>query len=302
MGRDLIGRYVWIVDTLRRYGSLTREQLDNLWMRSPLSDGRPMPPRTFYHYRRGIEENFNIEIRCNSRGEYEVVEHDDERRRSVSNWLLDSYAVSGALKDSQELAERVEVEEVPSAREFLPMALEAIRDTVAVTFSYAGFNRSREETGIAFRPYLVKRYKQRWYMIGVKESNGQLRTYALDRVTTMTLTDRKFEIPENFDSDEIFGHIIGVTSSKAEVRTVKLLATPHQAKYFRALPLHPSQSEEIHDKYSIFTYRLKLNYELVSEIMALGDAVRVLAPTELQVMVITGLRSALAQYIGEINS
>ncbi len=297
MSKDLIGRYVWIIDTLRRYGRLTREQLDRLWVRSPLSGGERMPARTFYHYRRGIEENFNVEIRCNSRGEYEVVELDDDRRRSVTNWLLDSYAVSGALRDSQELAERVEVEEVPSAREFLPMALEAIRESVAVYFTYAGFTRSRPESDILFRPYMLKRYKQRWYMIGAKDSNGEIRTYALDRVTAMSMTDRHFDMPEDFDPAEIFGNIIGVSSSKAEVREVRLMATPRQAKYFRALPLHPSQREEVHDDYSIFSYQLQLNYELVSEILALGDAVRVLGPTELKVMVATQLRSALAQYL-----
>ena len=80
------------------------------------------------------------------------------------------------------------------------------------------------------------------------------------------------------------------------VRTVRLRATSTQAKYFRALPLHSSQREEIHDDYSIFTFRLKLNYELVHEILGLGNAVTVLDPPELRVMVVTELRDTLAQY------
>lgn len=256
-----------------------------------------MPERTFHNYRRGIEESFNITIECNAAGEYSVVEDSGNSRHSVSNWLLDSYAVSGALLDSQTLAERVEVEDVPSAREFLPLAMEAVRDNVTISFTYAGFNRSRPEEGIIFQPYLLKRYKQRWYMIGVKESSGELRTYALDRVSQMTLTNTVFERPEGLTPDDVFGHIIGVTTSKAEVREVRLMATPTQAKYFRALPLHHTQREELHDRYSIFSYRLKLNYELVSEILALGDEVKVLAPTELKVMVATRLRSALSQYL-----
>ncbi|MDE7159581.1 MAG: WYL domain-containing protein [Muribaculaceae bacterium] len=297
MSRDTIGRYVWIIDTLRRYGHLTRSQLNSLWVRSPLSGGRPMPERTFHNYRRGIEQSFNITIECNSAGEYSVAEDDDARRRTISDWMLDSYAVSDALLDSATLAERVEVEDVPSAREFLPIAMEAVRDNLTVVFTYAGFNRSRPEEDIAFHPYFLKRYKQRWYMVGVKEKSGELRTYALDRVRQMVLTDTRFERPEDFTPEDVFGNIIGVTTSRAEVRDVKLMATPTQAKYFRALPLHPTQREELHDHYSIFTYRLKLNYELVSEILALGDAVKVIAPTELKVMVATSLRSALSQYL-----
>ena len=64
----------------------------------------------------------------------------------------------------------------------------------------------------------------------------------------------------------------------------------------RALPMHHSQQEEIHDDYSIFSYRLQLNYELVHEIISFGDAVKVIDPPELRVMVTEGLRSALSQY------
>lgn len=296
MARDLISRYIWLVDTLNRYGKLTREEIDRLWMRSPLGDGAPIPPRTFFHYRRAIEENFHIDILCNRRGEYYIDQGDDEHNRSFTNWLLDSYAVSSALRDSQAPAGRVLLEDVPSAREFLPMVLEAIGASEKVRFTYAGFNRSRPETDILFHPYFVKRYKQRWYMVGLREKSNDIRTYALDRVKAMVMVSERFEMPEDMDPAAFFDNIIGITLSKAAVRTVKIRTTPQQAKYFRALPFHPSQQEEIHDNYSIFTYKLKLNYELVHEILGFGTAVTVLAPRELRVMVTDELRNSLANY------
>lgn len=64
-----------------------------------------------------------------------------------------------------------------------------------------------------------------------------------------------------------------------------------------ALPLHSSQDEEeVHDAYSIFSYRLQLNYELVHELLAFGDSVTVLEPAELRLMVTEALRAALANY------
>lgn len=133
-------------------------------------------------------------------------------------------------------------------------------------------------------------------MIGLKEKGRSIRTYALDRVTDLKIMDEKFRMPEELTSQDFFGNIIGVTTSQAQVRTVKLKTTPTQAKYFRALPLHPSQQEETHDNYSIFTYRLKLNYELVHEILGLGDSVKVVEPPELKVMVTNQLKDTLAQY------
>lgn len=296
MARDLIGRYVWIVDTLSKYERLTREEINRLWMRSSLSNGEPIPERTFYHYRRGIEENFNIEISCDRQGRYYIDSDNSRHTKAFTNWMLDSYAVSNAIKDSHAPMERVEIEDVPSAREFLPIVLEAIQDSRKVTLTYAGFNRSRAERDILFRPYLVKRYKQRWYVIGHKEKGGGIRTYALDRVREMKILSDTFEIPEAFRPEDLFGNIVGVTTSEAPVRTVRLQTTPTQAKYFRALPLHSSQQEEVHETYSTFTYRLKLNYELVHEIMSLGPAVKVMEPKELRLMVVSQLSETLKQY------
>ena len=133
-------------------------------------------------------------------------------------------------------------------------------------------------------------------MIGLKESAANIRTYALDRVKEMKILSKNFIMPEGVTHAALFDNVIGVTSSKAPVRLVKLMTDPTQAKYFRALPFHASQQEEIHDSYSIFTFRLKLNYELVHEILGLGNSVKVLQPRELEVMVRNELASALDLY------
>ncbi|MDE5869119.1 MAG: WYL domain-containing protein, partial [Muribaculaceae bacterium] len=145
-------------------------------------------------------------------------------------------------------------------------------------------------------PYFVKRYKQRWYMIGYKEASANIRTYALDRVKEMKILSQNFVMPEGVSHSALFDNVIGVTSSKAPVRVVKIMTEPTQAKYFRALPFHASQQEEVHDAYSIFTFKLKLNYELVHEILAFGNSVKVLQPRELEIMVTNELESTLELY------
>lgn len=299
MPRDLIGRYIWIIDTLKRYGKLTREEIDRLWQRSPISGGNPMPPRSFYHYRRSIEENFNIDILCDSAGRYYISEDTDRTSRSFTNLMLDSFALGSALRESPLPPDRVEVEDVPSAREFLPLVMEAIASSAKIVFTYSGFNRSRAETGIIFHPYFLKRYKQRWYVIGLKERGRSIRTYALDRIREMKFTGDNFRMPQEIKMGDLFSNIVGVTTSEADIKTVKLMTTSTQAKYFRALPLHPSQQEETHETYSIFTYRLKLNYELAHEILGFGNTVKVLEPPELKAMVVTELRETLSQYDAE---
>ena len=218
--KELINRYVWIVDVLNRYGRLTREDINDLWRKSPLSNGDPMPARTFYHYRRAIEENFQLEIACDASGHYYIDETESNANPMVTNWLLESYSVNNAIKGSS----------IPH-----------------------------------------------------------------DRVSQMSVVNEEFEMPQ-LKPETFFENLIGITASKADVRTVKIMTTPIQAKYFRALPFHHTQQEELHDRYSIFTYRLKLNYELVHEILSYGDALKVLAPRELQLMVQTQLENTLKMY------
>lgn len=297
MNKNLISRYIWLIDTLRTHGPVSRERINELWSRSSVGDDMPLPERTFYHYRRAVEEIFKIEIACNSRGEYYIVKDETEHDGGLTDWLLDSFAINNLLADSPDLVDRIEIEEVPSAREFLPMVISALRSCTTIVFDYSAFNRSMTEKGIEFQPYFLKRYKQRWYMIGQRGTKGDIRTYALDRVKAMKQTEEKYSIPEGLGIADLFGNIVGVTSSKADERTVRIRATRTQAKYLRALPLHKSQHEELTDSdHSIFRYRLKLNYELVHELMGLGDGITVIEPKELRIMVINELKKTLDQY------
>lgn len=293
--KELINKYIWIVDTLSRYDRLSRKELNELWKRSAYGDGNEMPERTFFYYRRGIEENFHIDILCDKSGKYYIDPGQREQNRSVTNWLLESYAANSAMKDSAIPTDRVSVEDVPSAREYLPTVLAAIGDCSKIRFTYAGFSRTRPEENIVFHPYFVKRYKQRWYMIGWKEKSKDIRTYALDRVKEMTTLGDKFKMPD-ITPEPFFSNLIGITESKADVKEVQIMTTPTQAKYFRALPFHSTQQEQITDRYSIFTYKLKLNYELVHELLSFGNSLKVLKPRELVVMITNELRSTLELY------
>lgn len=293
--KDLINRYIWLVDTLTRYDRLTRKEINELWRRSAYGDGNDMPERTFFYYRRAIEENFHIDILCDKLGRYYIDPGQRQQNKSVTNWLLESYAANSAMKQSAIPTERVSVEDVPSAREHLPTVLGAIGDCSKLRFTYAGFSRTRPEENIVFHPYFVKRYKQRWYMIGLKEKSKDVRTYALDRVKEMTTIGENFVMPD-ITPEPFFSNLIGVTDSKGEVKEVVIQASPIQAKYFRALPFHATQEEKVGDRYSVFTYRLRLNYELVHELLSYGSALKVLAPRELVVMITNELRATLSLY------
>ena len=76
MARDILNRSIWIIDTIRRYGRISIRELDECWQRSIHSNGeRSIPRRTFFNYRKAIEELFSLSIECDpSTYEYYIVE------------------------------------------------------------------------------------------------------------------------------------------------------------------------------------------------------------------------------------
>ena len=84
--------------------------------------------------------------------------------------------------------------------------------------------------------------------------------------------------------------------TQSQPKTIKLKVDSRQSKYFRALPLHPSQGEMVSDTYSIFTYRMRITPDLVAQLLSYGPSVTVLSPPELKAMLLTDLRAALANY------
>ncbi len=296
MSRNLLVKYIWLIDTIRRYGSISRDKLNDLWIKSPYGDGNPMPRRTFYNYREAIAELFNINIECNPRTYEYYIDSGDSHQESVTDWLLNSAAMSNVISSVSDVSESIFLEDVPSARLYLSQVVSALREHKPICFTYRPYTRINPTRNVVVEPYFLKIFRQRWYITGRNLHENVIKTYALDRMEDVTLGAEPFEMPADFDAENFVKDSFGIIFSQGEAYNVVIRATPRQAKYLRALPLHHSQHEEIHDEYSHFHYRLRLTPDFVQELLSLGSAVKVISPPELKAMVTTALREALDQY------
>lgn len=297
MARNLINKYIWIIDTIQRHGRITRDELNRLWVKSSLSDGEPLARRTFYNYRQGILDTFNVAVECDQGTfEYYIDTSGSEQDGRLRNWLLDAASMSGMLSDSHDVSDRIVLEDVPSARGNLPVVIQAMKESCRLCFSYRAYNRVNTKRNIVVEPYFVRIFKQLWYVIGYNVKDAMIKTYSLDRMSDVTISGEHFEVPVGFSAADYFKDCFGIMQSKGEPKDVVLKASSNQAKYFRALPLHHSQSEEVHDSYSLFHYHLLITYDFIQEILSHGSQVEVIAPPELKAMVVNELRMALANY------
>ena len=297
MARNLVNRYVWLVDTISRYGRITLKDLNKAWLRSEISEGKPLARRTFFHYRDGVEEIFDINIQCDkSTFEYYIDTSGEEHNARLQSWLVDSVSISGMLSGAHDISGRIMLENVPSARQYLPVVIDALKQNRRINFSYKSYTRSRPTDGIVLEPYFVKIFKQLWYVIGLNVKDKQVKTYSLDRMSQLNLLQDTFVMPDDINPSEFFKDCFGIITNQNRPKRIVLRVEPTQAKYFRALPLHSSQQEEVHDQYSIFTYQMRITYDLKEELMSHGASIEVLEPKELKLLIRNELEQALKNY------
>lgn len=296
MAKDLFSKYIWLVDTLKRHGRLTREEINQLWKASPMSNGETIPRRSFYNYRIAIEELFDLNIECDqSTFEYYISE-EDKHKESVTNWLLNSTATNGLITSARDIADRVFLEEVPSARDHLGLVIEALRTSVRIKFDYHPYSRSLPSKGVVIEPYFTKIFKQRWYVVGRNVKEDKIKTYALDRMSNSTMLNEPFEMPADFIPDEYYTHAFGIVVDHSEPKRISIRTDHTQAKYFRALPLHHTQSEMVDDQCSVFEYKMCITDDLVRELLSYGPRIVVLEPQELRAILRNETRRSLENY------
>lgn len=298
MARDLLNRYVWIVETIRRHKSITREELNRRWRNSQYGDGADLPRRTFYNYRNAIEELFGISIGFNP-GTYEYYIAGDENPKNggrLTDWVINSATMSNVLADMQDISDKVFLEEVPSARDFLANIVQALKGNHPVRFDYHPYTRTLPTKGVTIHPYFIKLFRQRWYMTGLNTADSNVKTYALDRMDNLSIGTDTFHRPENFNADDFVRDAFGIIFNEGVVHRVVLKVNSRRAKYFRALPLHHSQEEAIHDDFSIFSYTLKVTPDLVQELLSYGPEITVIEPRPLKAMITNSLNETLKNY------
>ncbi len=294
MAKNFFKRYIWLVDLINRRKYVSFKEISEAWMRSPLNEtGDPLSERTFFNHKDAIAGMFGIEI-LNDRSLGFYIGRSDVGSDETSDWMLHTLCLNNVLHENADMKDRILMEKVPSSERFLTDIISAMRDFRVISLCYQSF-RHPEPFCFNVRPYCVKYFKQRWYLLG--DSDLGLRIYSLDRFVDMEELEEHFEIPKGFDAEEYFGNYFGVIIGE-EPEDVKIRVVPDQVKYFRTLPMHGSQRETVQeDGSSVFSYHIAPTFDFVQEILSHGADVEVLEPAELRESV-AGIIAGMASRYG----
>ena len=129
-------------------------------------------------------------------------------------------------------------------------------------------------------PYKLWYVNNGLYMVGHDHRENALRTFAVERIQSAQVTNRRFEIPPGFNFEQFRKTAFNVIWG--EPQEVKIRFSPAQAPYIKERTWHPSQQIETEDNGSIvLTMHVADLDEVKRWLIGFGAEAQVLEPGEL---------------------
>jgi predicted DNA-binding transcriptional regulator YafY len=176
-----------------------------------------------------------------------------------------------------------EKNELLTGIQWLDVLYKAIVNKNTLLLTYQSF-KARSANDIIFYPYLLKQYRNRWFVLGMKKQGKEIITFALDRIQNIAPQNKELFIQhKNFNPHTYFSHIIGVTRNYAEKPTTILFwASIYHAPYIKTKPIHASQKivEEVKGG-THFSIEVIPNFELERELIGFGEGIKILSPNNM---------------------
>jgi predicted DNA-binding transcriptional regulator YafY len=176
--------------------------------------------------------------------------------------------------------------------EYLDELIAAVKNKQAINILYKSF-KAKQASEILVSPYLLKEYRNRWFLLCINHSRKEIMNLALDRMEGITIAEKtKFHPPKDFDAYSFFDDAIGVTKSvKQKPVGVILKITAQHAPYILTKPIHSSQQVlKIDTNFTLIKLTVIHNFELEREIMGFAENMEVLAPKFLRKKIMSKMK------------
>ncbi|MDB6093105.1 MAG: helix-turn-helix, type 11 domain protein [Verrucomicrobia bacterium] len=171
----------------------------------------------------------------------------------------------------------------------------AVNESKEVSFDYRKPQGAQAEAR-RVQPYHLANRENAWYLVGFDLERNALRNFALARMKSLAIGERKFVRPADFSPEKHFGKAFGAFVGTGDFRvTVRFDA--RAADQVRERFWHESQETiDLPDGRLEFTVQLGGLDEILRWILGWGDQAEVIAPEELRRLVQTHAEAMSARY------
>ena len=150
-------------------------------------------------------------------------------------------------------------------------------------------------------PYRIWLFNKTFYLIGYCHLRAEVRLFALERIRALTVTEKTFAVPEDFNPDDITATGFGAFSGTPE--DVMIRFDHDAAAYIQETLWHATQRTTLReDGALLFEARVAVTQELKLWVLGWGARAEVLAPESLRQAVRAEAQAMLARYTAEKKS
>lgn len=184
--------------------------------------------------------------------------------------------------------------------DYLDEIYQAILKKQSLEITYQSF-RARSAQTFVFHPYLLKEYRNRWFVLGTKGSLNNLQNLALDRIQSLEKSTIAYCKNDRFDMENYYLDVIGVTvSENVRMQEIHIAVNRSNAPYVITKPLHHSQKViEKGPEGIVISIKVQQNFELERVILGFGESMKVLKPERLRKRIQEKLEKAVRQYAAD---
>ncbi len=201
---------------------------------------------------------------------------------------IQAKADPGVRAPAQASGDRVRSKPDPRVAQLLDATLHHRR----VEMRYHSFSSNRDKA-YSVEPQRLVFAQGSLYLLAFVPEYNELRTFAVDRILGLSLTDDRFEA--KMLSEDAFAHSLGVHQGTPEL--VEIAFEPPMGRYVRDRIWHPSQQiEERQDGSLILRLTVSNDWALRSWILGFGALARVLAPAELAAQILEEVERTRSVY------
>ena len=276
-------RYLYVIDRLRSrpcsFSALQDHVMSKL-EQDDIDTTFEYAIRTFERDKKDITALFGIVIQYNRKDKTYAIDEEEIEDQSVTR-MIDAFSIHHALQEGNKLSPSVFLEKRKSlGTEHIHGIIHAIQNLYLLQFTHQkhweDFSSQRE-----VKPIAIKESQQRWYLVALDKKNNVVKTFGLDRISNLKITDTKFK-PVAYNVEKEFQHAFGVETYEAAEKVV-LEFSKQQGNYIKTFPLHESQRivEENEDSVILEIFIHTTN-DIIMELLKYGSDVKVLSPISLQ--------------------
>lgn len=183
--------------------------------------------------------------------------------------------------------------------EFFDELFSAIQEKSPIKINYQPFGKEVRECLV--HPYMLKEYRNRWFLIGRMGDYDSVTNLALDRIKGK-IKNSSISFIENdlFDPESYFNNLIGVSFPNDQDGPSEIIikVSPTAAPYIKTKPLHKGQKiiKEYKDESILIQLNLYKNFELTSYLLSYGQSIEIVKPKELRIEMSEMLKNMLKNY------